>query len=245
MDNNKLIIEDWSRIDYQEAWDRQTVYQHELVDLKRTARKEGVVRSEGHHYLIICEHEPVFTLGKSGEYSHLLVDQQFLKDHGITFYKINRGGDITYHGPGQLIAYPILDLELFYTDIHRYIRTLEETVIRTMADYGVVGRRIKGFTGVWTGYEPSRKICAIGVHMSRWVSMHGLAFNINTDLNNFQYIVPCGIDATNMSVTSLAQELDRELNLEEVKSCFTDHFVKLFNINQCEERKNHTIHSPL
>ncbi|MBY5960064.1 lipoyl(octanoyl) transferase LipB [Membranicola marinus] len=244
MYHNKLSIEHWGRIDYQEAWDRQSVYQRKLVALKRTARAEGIVRNEGTHFLVLCEHHPVYTLGKSGKTAHLLVNEHFLKEHGITFYRINRGGDITYHGPGQLVAYPILDLEFFYTDIHRYVRTLEESVIRTLADYGVVGRRIEGFTGVWTGQKSARKICAIGIHMSRWVSMHGLAFNVNTDLTNFQYIVPCGIEAENMAVTSLAREVGHELDITEVTTRFTNHFTHLFNIDQCEERKTQKIHIP-
>ncbi len=234
---NTLTIEDWGRIDYQDAWDRQTLYQQKLVELKRTARKENIIRSQGQHFLIVCEHDPVYTLGTSGKDSHLLVDRKFLQDHGISYYKINRGGDITYHGPGQLVVYPILDLEFFYTDIHRYIRSLEEVVIRTMADYGVEGHRIAGFTGVWTGRDPARKICAIGVHMSRWVSMHGLAFNINTEMTYFEHIVPCGIDQADMNVTSIARELHKEVNFDQVKSRFIHHFIELFNIYDYEKRK--------
>ena len=206
---NKLIIEDWGRIGYQDAWDRQTRYQQQLVDRKRTARKNGILHDEGQHFLILCEHDPVFTLGKSGDDQHLLVNEEFLKNRGITFHRINRGGDITFHGPGQLVAYPILDLEFIFTDVHRYIRSLEEIVIKTMLDYGLEGRKIKEYTGVWTGENPDRKICAIGVHLSRWVSMHGLAFNINTDLSYFNLIVPCGIHQKDMAVTSLAHAQDR------------------------------------
>src|SRR5690554_1813945 len=238
---NKLIIEDWGRINYQEAWDRQTEYQQRLVERKRSARREGKVRSEGEHFLILCEHDPVFTLGKSGDNKHLLVNEKFLKDQGISFHRINRGGDITYHGPGQLVAYPILDLEFFFTDVHRYIRTLEEIVIRTMAHFGVEGRRIEEYTGVWTGEYPARKICAIGVHLSRWVSMHGLAFNINTDLSHFNLIVPCGINQDGMAVTSLTRELNSEIHMSEVKETFTHHFVELFKISECENRKNPAI----
>lgn len=241
---NKLIIEDWGRIDYQEAWDRQTVYQQKLVDLKRTARKSNLIRTEGQHFLILCEHNPVYTLGKSGKDSHLLVDQMFLQDHGISYFKINRGGDITYHGPGQLVVYPILDLEFFYTDIHRYIRSLEEAVIRTLSDYEIEAYRIAGFTGVWTGSDPARKICAIGVHMSRWVSMHGLAFNINTEISYFDHIVPCGIDQAGMNVTSIARELQKNVDFVQVKSNFVRHFTEIFNIHQCEERKNQANQPP-
>ncbi len=235
---NRLIIEDWGRIGYQEAWDRQSAYQQTLITRKRQARASGVQPDKGEHYLILCEHDPVFTLGKSGDDHHLLVDDVFMQNQGITFHRINRGGDITYHGPGQLVAYPILDLEFFYTDVHRYIRTLEEVVICTMADFGVTGRRIKEFTGVWTGNSDDRKICAIGVHLSRWVSMHGLAFNVHTDLSYFNHIVPCGIDQAGMDVTSLELELQRPVRLAEVIPVFTEHFVRLFNIAICEKRKN-------
>lgn len=235
---NKLIIEDWGRIGYQEAWDLQAQYQQQLVDRKRVARQTGEVHDTGHHFLILCEHDPVFTLGKSGDDEHLLVNEDYLKNRGITFHRINRGGDITYHGPGQLVVYPIMDLEFIFTDVHRYIRTLEEIVIRTMADYGLEGRRIKDYTGVWTGANPDRKICAIGVHLSRWVSMHGLAFNIDTDLSYFDLIVPCGINQTGMAVTSLSQELKHNVALGEVKSRFIHHFTRQFKISECEERKN-------
>lgn len=234
---NTLFIEDWGRIGYQKAWDRQTSYQQRLVELKRSARRNGEERTEGQHYLILCEHDPVFTLGKSGDDRHLLVNETFLEKQGITFHRINRGGDITYHGPGQLVVYPILDLEFFFTDVHRYIRTLEEIVIRTMEHFGVAGRRIDGFTGVWTGNLPSRKICAIGVHLSRWVSMHGLAFNIHTDLSHFNLIVPCGINQEGMAVTSLSKELNSEINMDEVKKVFVDQFIQLFKISQCEQKK--------
>lgn len=238
---NKLIIEDWGRIGYQEAWDLQAQYQQQLVDRKRTARQKGEVHETGQHFLILCEHDPVFTLGKSGDDEHMLVNEEYLKNRGITFHRINRGGDITYHGPGQMVVYPILDLEYIFTDVHRYIRTLEEIVILTMAEYDLKGRRIPEYTGVWTGGNPDRKICAIGVHLSRWVSMHGLAFNINTDLSYFNLIVPCGIDQAGMAVTSLAQELRSEVNIAAVKSRFIHHFVEQFKISECEERKNQAI----
>src|SRR5690606_12068810 len=144
---NTLIIEDWGRVPYQTAWELQATYQQDLVTMKRAARQRKEVCEKGLHYLFLCEHDPVFTLGKSGNDNHLLVNEDFLKERGMAFHRINRGGDITYHGPGQLVAYPILDLEFFFTDVHRYIRTLEEIVIRTMAEYGLEGRRIKEYTG--------------------------------------------------------------------------------------------------
>lgn len=239
--DNLLIIEDWRRIDYKVAWKLQAQYQQELVDLKRTARRNNESRTSGHHYLIMCEHKPVYTLGKSGKINHLLLDEEGLRKQGVSYYKINRGGDITYHGPGQLVVYPILDLEFFYTDIHRYIRALEEVVIRIMNGYGIIGRRIENYTGVWTGYNPARKVCAIGVHMSRWVSMHGLAFNVNTDLSYFDHIVPCGIDNTGMTVSSLAKEVNTPVSMDEVKLEFINHFKDIFNITICEKRKNQVI----
>ena len=242
--DNTLIIEDWGTIDYKDAWDRQSEYQRELVNLKRAARKEKVTRSRGHHYLIMCEHPPVYTIGKSGKDSHLLLGEEGLKNRGVSFYKINRGGDITYHGPGQLVVYPVLDLEFFYTDIHRYIRALEEVVIRCMKDFDLEGRRIDGYTGVWTGQNPARKVCAIGVHMSRWVSMHGLAFNVNTDLSYFDYIIPCGINKEGMTVSSIAGETNVNIAMEDVKTTFVNHFKEIFNISQCEERKNQVIPTP-
>lgn len=233
---NTIIIEDWGRIDYKIAWDRQYTLQKELIDRKVSARRRGETYS-GNHYLVFCEHDPVYTLGKSGNADHLLVDAEFLSQQGIQFYKINRGGDITYHGPGQLVVYPILDLELVFTDVHRYIRSLEEAVIRTMAEYHVEGFRFEGFTGVWTGQNPVRKICAIGVHLSRWVSMHGLAFNISPDLSLFKNIVPCGISDDQKAVTSLTEESGVEADMEEVKSRFLLHFNELFNIGEYEKRE--------
>ena len=188
------------------------------------------------HYLLFCEHPHVFTLGKSGEEAHLLADEQKLEEIGATYYKINRGGDITYHGPGQLVGYPIFDLDHFFNDIHKYLRFLEESVILTLADYGIVAGRVYGLTGVWLdGDDPikARKICAFGVRCSRWVTMHGFAFNINNDLSYFNKIVPCGI--ADKGVTSLSKELGREVNINEVKSKVLFHMQTLFEFEVVKE----------
>jgi lipoyl(octanoyl) transferase len=177
----------------------------------------------------------VYTLGKSGKESHLLLGEKGLQQHGATFYKINRGGDITYHGPGQIVGYPILDLDHFFTDIHLYLRTLEEAVILTLADYGLTAGRIAGLTGVWLDYEEQinpRKICALGVKCSRWVTMHGFAFNVNTDLSYFNHIVPCGIP--DKAVTSLAFELGKPLDVREVETKLLGHLTRLFGMEVAE-----------
>ena len=186
------------------------------------------------HKLILCEHNPVFTLGKSGSVDNLLLSEEKLEEAGIEFFKINRGGDITYHGPGQIVCYPILDLDRIFTDVHKYIRMLEEVVIRTLAHYDIKGTRIKEYTGVWldqTSVLPQRKICAMGVHMSRWVTMHGFAFNINTDLSYFNKIIPCGITDTNKAVTSMEVELGRKIDQDEIKKHIIYYFSELFGLN--------------
>jgi len=221
-------------MDYQEAWDYQTQLHKQLVSNKlnnRTLVKEGKAPVLQHHYLLFCEHPPVYTLGKSGSLDHLLLDEQALDEGGFTFYKINRGGDITYHGPGQIVGYPIFDLDCFFTDVHKYVRYLEEAVIRTLAEYDIEGYREKGYTGVWlapNSVQPKRKICAIGVHLSRWVTMHGFAFNVNTDLNYFKNMVPCGINDPDKDVTSLQAELGREIDMIEVKNYLRKHFAEIF-----------------
>ena len=230
----QVIFKDLGRIAYREAWDYQGQLLRELVDRKRANRQRraaGQAEVRQQHYLLFCEHTPVYTLGKSGSAEHLLLNKAGLAEAGFEFYKINRGGDITYHGPGQLVAYPIFDLDRFFTDVHRYVRYLEEAVIRTLADYGVIARRMDGYTGVWLEQSeslPKRKICAIGVHLSRWVTMHGLAFNVQPDLQHFRNIVPCGIDEPDKDVTSLARELDRPVDIEEVKNGLKAHFAELF-----------------
>ena len=227
--NKKVKYIDWGLTDYQDAWDKQEAIFNETVALKTKNRTENT-ELETPNYLIFNEHPHVYTLGKSGKPENLLLDEQGLIEKQATYYKINRGGDITYHGPGQIVGYPILDLDNFFTDIHLYLRTLEEAVILTLADYGIAAGRYEGFTGVWidADNEKARKICAMGVRCSRWVTMHGFAFNVNTDLAYFKNIVPCGID--DKDVTSMQRELGRELDMEEVKTKLKGHIAKLFGM---------------
>jgi len=217
-------------IDYQTAWDLQEKLLAEIVALKVENRALDVsLQKPTPNYLLFCEHPHVYTLGKSGHESHLLINDVELEEKQATFYKINRGGDITYHGPGQLVGYPIFDLENFFTDIHRYMRFLEEAIILTCADFGIDAGRIEGLTGVWLDYEKKlnpRKICALGVKTSRWVTMHGFAFNVNTDLNYFGNIVPCGIQ--DKAVTSLQLELGHEIEMNEVVEKVKKHLQTLF-----------------
>jgi lipoyl(octanoyl) transferase len=230
----KVIFKDLGIISYRQAWDYQQELLQQAIDTKRQNRdlKEGSLPLlDVWHYLLFCQHPPVYTLGRSGSSEHLLLDEEGLQQKGIEFFKINRGGDITYHGPGQIVGYPIFDLDEFFTDVHRYVRFIEEAIIRTLAEYGLEALRIEEYTGVWlpaTGALPKRKICAIGVHLSRWVTMHGFAFNINTDLNYFNHIIPCGINDSDKAVTSLAQELGRKVDEEEVKEKLKRHFAALF-----------------
>ena len=228
----QVIFQDLGKIRYKEAWDTQSIIHKSLVDRKLEARKSSLkygTQPQAHHFLF-CEHHPVYTLGKSGSLDHLLLSEEELKLQDIDFYKINRGGDITYHGPGQVVGYPIFDLDCFFTDVHKYVRYLEEAVIRVLKDYDVTGTRLKGYTGVWIddGVGPKRKICAIGVHLSRWVSMHGFAFNVNTDLGYFSKIIPCGIEDNNKTVTSLEHEIGRTVDMEEIKGKLKYHFAELF-----------------
>lgn len=239
----KVIFRDLGSIRYQEAWDLQQALQKELIDRKMARRKETATAglSPQHHFLLFCEHPPVYTLGKSGTTDHLLLSENELKREGFEFFKINRGGDITYHGPGQIVGYPIFDLDRFFTDVHRYVRYLEEAVIRTLAEYGISGTRIKGYTGVWLeggGGRPNRKICAIGVHLSRWVTMHGFAFNIHPDLQHFNHIIPCGIEDADKAVTSLEAEYGRPVNMEEVKEKLRGHFAELFGFEFVQFEKS-------
>ncbi len=223
----KVIFRDLGRISYAEAWAYQESLHRELILRKR--QKE--VGSERHHYLLFCEHPHVYTLGKSGSREHLLLGEADLRARGVEFYPINRGGDITYHGPGQLVAYPILDLDRFFKDVHRYVRYLEEAVIRTLAEYDIAAGRLERYTGVWLeakGFLPQRKICAIGVHLSRWVTLHGLALNVNTDLSFFGGIVPCGIREEGKGVTSMQQELGEEMDMQGVKERLRKHLAELF-----------------
>lgn len=220
---------DWGLIDYQAAWDKQEVLFNDTVALKGKNRTENTIIPTS-NYLVFCEHPHVYTLGKSGHPENLLLDEQGLGEKQATYYKINRGGDITYHGPGQIVGYPILDLDNFFTDIHLYLRTLEEAVILTLADYGIAAGRYEGYTGVWidSDKDSARKICAMGVRCSRWVTMHGFAFNVNTDLSYFKHIVPCGID--DKDVTSMERELGRSLPIDEVKERLKSHIAELFKM---------------
>ncbi len=237
----KVIFQDLGRISYAEAWERQTVLHRELIDRKVAYRKgghAGIPSTPPAHTLLFCEHPPVYTLGKSGSMDHLLLPEAALQEQGFEFFKINRGGDITYHGPGQIVGYPIFDLEYFFTDVHRYVRSLEEAIIRTIAEYGLLGIRQEGFTGVWLeadGIRPMRKICAIGVHLSRWVTLHGFAFNVQPNLSHFGHIIPCGIQAEDKGVTSLAQEIGVVADAEEVKGKVKKHFAGVFDFDYINE----------
>ncbi len=234
----KVLFRDLGEISYKKAWDLQGEIMKSLVKHKRSEENAQLQPSQmkQNHQFLFCEHRPVYTLGKSGSLDNLLLSEAELAEKNIDFYKINRGGDITYHGPGQVVGYPIFDLDCFFNDIHQYVRYLEEAVIRTMAEYGLLGERIKGYTGVWILEEgkPKRKICAIGVHMSRWVSMHGFAFNINTDLKYFRYIIPCGIEDKDKTVTSMEYELGRKLVLDEIKAKIKFHFAEIFQFEIIE-----------
>ncbi|PSR08757.1 MAG: lipoyl(octanoyl) transferase [Candidatus Arcticimaribacter sp.] len=225
--NKKIQVTDLNNTSYQPAWDFQEKLLKEIVDLKIANRKIEIQHPTPNYFLWV-EHPPVITLGKSGAIDHLLLNEEQLRDRGIEYYKTNRGGDITFHGPGQVVGYPILDLENFFTDIHKYLRLLEEMVILTLKEYGLEGTRSPGETGVWldVGTPFARKICAMGVKASRWVTMHGFAFNVNTDLAYFSYIVPCGIQGK--GVTSLQAELKREISLDEVREKLSTHFQALF-----------------
>lgn len=228
MEKPGVRLLDLGLIDYKEAWDLQESLLKEGVDTK-VANRTTESQITPNNYLLFCEHPHVYTLGKSGKPEHLLLNEQELSEVSATYYKINRGGDITYHGPGQLVMYPILDLEQFFTDIHKYMRFLEEAVINTLMDFGVHADRYPGLTGVWI--EPNttnaRKICAMGVKCSRWITMHGIGFNINADLRYFQHIVPCGIN--DKAVTSLEHEIGRKVSMDEVKEKLAYHMKQMFD----------------
>lgn len=223
---------DWGNIPYKEAWDKQEALLKSIVDIKIANRKLSSHQTPQPtpNYLIFCSHPHVYTLGKTGSMTNLLLTAEQLQEQGIAFFHTNRGGDITYHGPEQVVGYPILDLENFFTDIHRYMRTLEEVIICTLADYGITAERLPGSTGVWLDAQiphRARKICAMGVKASRWVTMHGWAFNVNTDLSYFNNIIPCGI--TDKAVTSLHLELGvKYVDIKEVKNRLLLHFCRLF-----------------
>ena len=253
MDKQLVTYKDLGLIDYKTAWDYQEALLRENVRLKSAVAKSLIQNSElsnlgaqadqpdqsiessiplsTTHYFLLCEHPPVYTLGKSGHIENVLISEAEMDQQGIQFYKTNRGGDITFHGPDQIVGYPIIDLEKFYTDIGRYLRELEEVIILTLAEYEIIGGRIKGETGVWieageAGKE--RKICAMGVRCSRWITMHGFALNVNTDLNYFKNIIPCGIE--NKQVTSIASEVNRLVDMVEVKEKLQRNFEKVFNV---------------
>ncbi|GEO02887.1 octanoyltransferase [Adhaeribacter aerolatus] len=228
--NKEITFIQLNQVDYQQAWDYQERLFSGIIDIKIANRKLPLTEQKlTPNYLLFCQHPHVFTLGKSGSEEHLLLNPTALAEKEATFYKINRGGDITYHGPGQVVGYPILDLDNFFTDIHKYLRYLEEAVILTLAEYGIVSGRIEGLTGVWLDYEKQenpRKICALGVKCSRWVTMHGFALNVNTNLDYFNYIVPCGIP--DKAVTSMEKELGQPVALPEVEQKLLKHLAQLF-----------------
>ncbi len=226
----EVIVNDWGTIEYGTAWALQEEYMKKGLDVKsaRFHNPDSVAEAPIPHYLFLCQHPHVYTLGKSGVQENLLINDQRMKDLDVTFYKTNRGGDITYHGPGQMVAYPVLDLEQFYTDLGRYMRSLEEAIILTLQEFGITAGRLPGSTGVWLDADTAqaRKICAMGVRSSRWMTMHGLALNINSDLQFFNYIVPCGI--VDKGVTSMEKELGRKVDEEEVKRIFLEKFARVF-----------------
>jgi lipoyl(octanoyl) transferase len=229
----QVIFEDWGKIEYGTAWDQQEAILKENLAVKAQwfgkSEEEKDRSIDTNHHFILCEHPHVYTLGKSGMMENLLLNDSRLKELDVTFYKTNRGGDITYHGPQQIVGYPILDLEKIYTDLGKYMRGLEEVIIRTIAHWGLVGDRLPGSTGVWLDADikgKERKICAMGVRCSRWVTMHGFALNVNTDLKYFDYIVPCGI--TDKGVTSMQKELGEAIDMELVKAEINKHFEEVF-----------------
>ena len=228
--NRNVVFEDWGLVDYQEAWNRQEALFARVLAQKTRNKVEGTALPTD-NYLVFTEHPHVYTLGKSGSPENLLLDERGLLERQATFYKINRGGDITYHGPGQIVGYPILDLDNFFTDIHLYLRTLEEAVILTLAGYGIEAGRYPGYTGVWldADNDRARKICALGVRASRWVTMHGFAFNVNADLDYFGNIVPCGID--DKDVTSMQRELGALQDINAVKMRLKSHIAELFGMD--------------
>jgi len=236
--NKNIQLQDLGNKDYKATWEYQEVLFKEIVDLKIQNRREET-EIETPNYFLFVEHPHVYTLGKSGDVSNLLLSEKQLEAKGATFYKINRGGDITYHGPGQIVGYPILDLENFFTDIHKYLRFLEEAIILTLAEYNIVGVRSEGETGVWldVGTPFARKICAMGVRASRWVTMHGFALNVNANLGYFDNIIPCGIKGK--AVRSLNVELGVEkVDEQEVKDKIVKHFSQLFECSILDNSKS-------
>jgi len=233
LDRQPLFFHDWGTITYDEAWKLQENLLQENVILKTAARMEmqavDPFQIPTKHHLVFCEHPPVFTLGKSGNISNVLISESEMESKGISFYRTNRGGDITFHGQGQIVGYPILDLEKLGTDIGLYLRNVEEVIIRTLFDFGITAGRSKGETGVWIDADEKgkeRKICAIGVRCSRWITMHGFALNVNTDLSYFNHIIPCGIE--NKQVTSIQKEIGADVDINEVKKILLKYFAEVF-----------------
>tara|TARA_Y100000389_G_scaffold98604_1_gene95275 strand:- start:32 stop:739 length:708 start_codon:yes stop_codon:yes gene_type:complete len=226
--NKQIIVHDLGLVDYQDALDYQLQLFNQIIDIKLKNRKNNT-KIETDNHLIFVEHPNVYTLGKSGDINNLLLNKNELDDKKIQFFNTNRGGDITCHGPGQIVCYPILDLDNFFTDIHKYLRFLEEIIIRTLNDFGIVSERSQNETGVWIDSDLvfSRKICAMGVKASRWVTMHGLALNVNNDLSYFENIIPCGI--SNKSVTSIQKETGMNISLNQVKKIITKYFIEIFS----------------
>jgi len=243
MSKQRIYFQDLGQMAYKDAWDYQEQLLGENVTIKgrlRLAAEAGepIEGLQTVHHLLFVEHPPVYTLGKSGDPAHVLLSEENLAARGIEYFQTNRGGDITYHGPGQLVGYPILDLEHFYTDIGRYLRNVEEVVIRTLADYGLKGERSAGETGVWLDPDKlgkARKICAIGVRSSRWVTMHGFALNVNTDMDYFSFIIPCGI--VGKQVTSLEKELGYAVDEKEVKQKVRHYFEEIFEAELVENTR--------
>lgn len=242
MGKQPVIFRDLGQMDYKSAWEYQEALLQENVRKKTDARNMAfenndqsshvqAIDTDTQHYLLFVEHPPVYTLGKSGDISNVLISDEMRTMKGIEFFRTNRGGDITFHGPQQIVGYPILDLEKFYTDIGKYLRSIEETIILTLAEYGIEAGRSPGETGVWIDADKpglERKICAIGVRSSRWITMHGFALNVNTDLSHFNFIIPCGIQ--NKQVTSIEKELGRTVDFEEVKAAVRRNFEKVFDV---------------
>lgn len=230
--NNKVYYQNLGLIDYKEAWDYQEQIFNEIIQKKLQNRERQYNdKTLTPNYLLLCQHPHVYTLGKSGDFDNLLINENELKKRGASFYHINRGGDITYHGPGQIVGYPIIDLDNFTTDIHKYLRFLEEAIILTLEEFGILGGRISGLTGVWLDTDnkaKTRKICAMGVKTSRWVTMHGFALNVNTNLDYFNYIIPCGIN--DKAVTSLSKELDRNVEISIVEEKVKRNIEKVFGM---------------
>lgn len=231
--NKTVLFQDLGLMDYKACWDYQETLFNETINLKVANRDlPSESQTETKNHLLFVEHPHVYTLGKSGDASNLLINDTQLEEKHATYYKINRGGDITYHGPGQLVGYPILDLDNFFTDIHKYLRLLEETIILTLDEYGIKAGRSSGETGVWLDVDnvfKARKICAMGVRCSRWVTMHGWGFNVNANLDYFSNIVPCGIQ--DKAVTSLNKEIGQEVDMAEIKTKLKKHFGTLFECN--------------